>query len=173
MLRRLFSRNQQGNSASSTEQLPPEPELTFERSMTELHMKQQACAELFGIGKADRWDADLDAGTITFTTAERVASAPVQVIGTLNTLDGTWLWGWDHPSVTGAIGDAARSCRAFGERHALAEFTTRKIDCSEEEAWRFTAVALHLSEGVGAYRGPAGTTLVFMTFGTVTLSKNS
>ena len=67
----------------------------------------------------------------------------------------------------------ARSCRAFGEGHALAEFTTRKIACSEEEAWRFTAVALHLSEGVGAYRGPAGTTLVFMTFGTVTLSKNS
>ena len=55
MLRRLFSRNQQGNSASSTEQLPPEPELTFERSMAELHMKQQACAELFGYAGGNEW----------------------------------------------------------------------------------------------------------------------
>lgn len=42
---------------------------------------------------------------------------------------------------------------------------------SEEEAWRFTAVALHLSGAAGAYRGPAGSTYVFMTFGDVTVRK--
>lgn len=170
MFRKLFNRNQDNGKASGTGS--GEPDLTFQRSMAELDLKQQACAELFGIGKADRWNVDLEAGVISFTIAERIASAPVQVIGTMNTRDGTWLWGWDHPSVMGAIGDAARLCQAFGKEHRLAQFTTRKIECTEDEAWRFTAVALHLSEGVGAYRGPSGGTLVFMTFGAVTLSRN-
>lgn len=165
MFRKLFNRNQDNGKTSG------ELELTFQRSMAELDLKQQACAELFGIGKADRWNVDLEAGVISFTTGERIALAPVQVIGTMNTRDGTWLWGWDHPSVMGSVGDAARQCQAFGKVHGLREFTTRKIECSEDEAWRFTAVALHLSEGVGAYRGPSGGTLVFMTFGAVTLRK--
>jgi hypothetical protein len=149
----------------------PEPDLTLERSMNELRLKQQINGELFGIGKADRWDVDLDTGVIRFTTGERVASAPVQVIGTMNTDDGSWLWGWDHPSVSGSIGDAARLCRDFGGKYGLEAFTTRKIACTEDDAWQFTAVALLLSGGNGAYRGPSGSTLVFMTFGTVTLAK--
>jgi hypothetical protein len=40
------------------------------------------------------------------------------------------------------------------------------------QAWQFTAVALYLSGAQGAYRGPAGTTMVFMTFGTMTISRN-
>jgi hypothetical protein len=32
-------------------------------------------------------------------------------------------------------------------------------------------MAMHLTNGQGLYRGPAGPTLVFMTFGDVTVSK--
>ena len=42
---------------------------------------------------------------------------------------------------------------------------------SEDEAWEFTALACQLCRAQGAYRGPAGTALVYMTFGEVTLSK--
>ena len=45
------------------------------------------------------------------------------------------------------------------------------VECTEEQAWEFTAVAARLGDANGAYRGPAGTTLVFMTFGQVSLSK--
>jgi hypothetical protein len=97
-------------------------------------------------------------------------TAPVQVIGTYNRLDRTFLWGWDHPSVPESRGADARLARRFGELQNLPLFTTRKVDCTEEQAWSFTAVALYLSGAQGAYRGPAGTTMVFMTFGDMTIT---
>lgn len=150
-----------------------EPDLTFNRANAELQMKQEACAEAFWLVKADRWDVDLKTGFIRFTWRDRIATAPVQVIGTFNSKDDTWLWGWDHPSVKEPLGHAARLCREFGERHGLEALTQRKIYASAESAWEFTALGLHLSGATGAYRGPAGATFVFMTFGEVALSKLS
>ena len=49
--------------------------------------------------------------------------------------------------------------------------TARTVACTEAKAWEYTALALHLSNAQGGYRGPSGTTLVFMTFGTVSLSR--
>jgi hypothetical protein len=46
------------------------------------------------------WSVDQDAGIIVFTTPVMRAEAPVQIIGAYNTEDGSWLWGWDHPSLS-------------------------------------------------------------------------
>lgn len=151
-----------------------EAQATIARSMDELRLKQKVNASLWGLGSTERWDADLEQGIIHFSgTNGVVVSAPVQVIGTFNTNDGTWLWGWDHPSVKEPLAQAARLCLDFGERHGLCRFTERKITCSESEAWEHAALALHLSGAEGAYRGPAGSTLVLMTFGEVTIQKAS
>jgi hypothetical protein len=39
------------------------------------------------------------------------------------------------------------------------------------DAWRMTALANRLCGSNGAYRGPAGKTIVFMTFGEIQLEK--
>ena len=52
--------------------------------------------------------------------------------------------------------------------HGLPLFTTRKIECTQDEAWRFTTVALYLSGSQGVYRAVYGSTLVFMTLGDLT-----
>jgi len=149
-----------------------EAQATIAKSMEELRLKQATNSSVWGLGSTERWDADLEQGIIHFSGNDgTIVSAPVQVIGTLNSADGTWLWGWDHPSVKEPLAHAAMLCRSFGERHGLRRFTERKIACSEDEAWEQTAVALHLSEGQGPYRGPAGSTLVFMTFGEITIQK--
>jgi hypothetical protein len=44
---------------------------------------------------------------------------------------------------------------------------------SEDEAWSMTALAVKLCNEQGAYRGPAGQTMMFITFGEVQLSKTS
>ena len=120
-----------------------------------------------------RWSVDLDAGTITFINKRGwTISAPVQVIGTRSLADGTWLWGWDHPSVSVAQAANARLVRAFGRRQGLARLTTRKIEASERDAWRFTALAAYLAGANGAYRGPTGPTEVFMTFGEIVIAKD-
>lgn len=128
-------------------------------------------AQTWHLGEEVTWDADQDTGRIRFTFKDgRIAEADFQIVGTYNTLDGTFLWGWDHPSVGKPLRKHAELAKEFGLKHALANFTQRKVECSKEQAWEFTAVAARLGKATGTYRGPAGTALVYMTFGKVQLS---
>jgi hypothetical protein len=115
---------------------------------------------------------DQDSETISFRFADgTVATAPIQIVGTYNPADGTFLWGWDHPSVAEPLRAHARLVREFGEKHGVATLTERMVRCSEEEAWEFTALAARLGGANGAYRANTGGPLVFMTFGEVRLQK--
>ncbi|MBO9574881.1 MAG: hypothetical protein J7494_04010 [Sphingobium sp.] len=139
-------------------------DLVLGRANSETALKIQFFQSIFG-KEPYSWSVDLEAGTISFTSATKVVSAPVQVIGTYNTLDGTFLWGWDHPSVPEPRGADARLAHQFGQLKNLPLYTARKVKCTEDQAWSFTAVALYLSGAQGAYRAQTGTTWVFMTFG--------
>lgn len=143
----------------------------IDRSMEELRIKTAAHDAGWGLGAAD-WGVDQDTGLITFTGKKITATAAAQIIGTYNTQDDTWLWGWDHPSVADNMADHARRVFDYGEQHGIAALTTRKLECSQDEAWEFTALACHLCGAQGGYRGPAGTALVYMTFGEVALSQS-
>ncbi len=124
------------------------------------------------LDEALEWSADQDAGTLVFTLPKGVvASASFQIVGTYNSEDGTFLWGWDHPSVQAPLRKDAQLARDWGEKHGIKDYTTRKLKCSEEKAWEFTAVAARLGAASGAYRGPSGSTYVFMTFGRIALRK--
>ncbi|PXW38286.1 hypothetical protein DFO54_1236 [Erwinia sp. AG740] len=149
-----------------------DPHLTIARANHEMQLRTQAAVEMWGLDVAS-WAVDLDAGIITFTNNEKkmVITAPVQIIGTYNTEDGTWLWGWEHPSVSDSLGEFARGVRRFGEQYGKAELTTRKITASMDEAWEFTALACYLNEGQGGYRGSSGSTDVFMVYGSVTINR--
>lgn len=139
------------------------------QSMEELRVKTTAHDGMWRIAESS-WSVDQDEGTITFSNPRGITvTAPVQIIGTYNLEDGTWLWGWDNPSVVPALADHARQVHAYGQQHNIERLLARKLQCSENEAWEFTAVACKLGDAQGAYRGPAGTTLVFMTFGNVVL----
>jgi hypothetical protein len=160
------------SQALANDEALQEPELSFARGKEEIQLKTELARRQWGLGEGGNWSADLQAGTITFTNGEGwIITAPVQVIGTLNTADGSWLWGWDHPSVPDPIGEHARIVRAFGEHHGLDSLTTRMIDASEEDGWSWTALAVHLAGAQGGYRGPAGDALVYMTYGAVTIRK--
>jgi hypothetical protein len=104
------------------------------------------------------------------TLGSPTVTAVVQIIGTYNTADGTWLWAWDHPDVLPTLRQHAQHVRAYGERHGLPQLTTRKFSCTEQEAWAFTAVACKLCNAQGAYRGATGDVCVFMTFDDVRVS---
>jgi len=60
-----------------------------------------------------------------------------------------------------------------GEQQGAADFTERKLLCSEDDAWSLASVANRLAEANGVYRGKAGSTLIFMTFGSVRLQKST
>ncbi len=142
-------------------------------------------AKTFGLDaiihfKEAAWSLNLEEGKLSFIPENSIgkknddtptmkAIAPVQVIGTFNTEDETFLWGWDHPSIDEPFAEHARKVKAYGEEHQLEPLTSRKVTCSEADCWEFTALACKLNEAQGAYRGPSDETLVFMTFGKVEL----
>jgi hypothetical protein len=143
----------------------------FASSMKELEAKTAAHETLFQIGKAD-WELDQDAGTITFTSPDgTVATAPAQIVGTFNKTDSTWLWAWDNPSIDEKLTAHARLAKDFGGGHGPGALIQRKFKTTEDKCWEYTAVTCKLGKHQGAYRGPADDTLVFITFGDVTIQK--
>jgi hypothetical protein len=146
--------------------------LFIEQAIEGLRTSTSAHAATWHFGEEEDWAADMETGLIQFTFSNgTIAEANLQVIGTYNSNDETFLWGWDHPSVPEPLSLHANLARQFGEQNQLPQYTQRKINCTPEDAWVFTAVAARLGNANGAYRGPAGSALVYMTFGKITLRK--
>lgn len=147
-------------------------DLYIQQAIEGLRVQTAAHSSTWHLGDEANWAADQDSGRIEFSFADgTIAEADMQIIGTYNTNDETFLWGWDHPSVEESLRAHAKLAQQFGEQHKLSNFTERIVACTETEAWEFTAVAARLSNANGAYCGPAGTALVYMTFGEIKLHK--
>jgi hypothetical protein len=154
-------------SASAMSQSPSQ---FIEAAREGLAQQTSAHAATWQLGQEEDWSADLETGVIVFKFAKGVtATARIQVVGTYNKTDGTFLWGWDHPSVPEPLRKHALLAKQWGQQNNVRAFASRKVKCSEDEAWGFAAVANRLANANGVYRGPAGSAFVFMTFGEVKL----
>jgi hypothetical protein len=152
---------------------PTEYETLLAQSMEELRIKTAAHDGSWHISDA-AWAIDQGEGTIRFTTPQAVvATARVQMIGSFNSDDGSWLWAWDNTSVEAELQTHASAVYHYGKARGIDRLTTPKFDSSMEEAWQFTALACKLNDAQGAYSGSAGAMRVFMTFGEVTLRSTS
>jgi hypothetical protein len=152
---------------------PAELQTQIEKAVIALQTLTSAHDGMWQIGQA-AWSVDQDDGTITFTSPKGlVATAPVQIVGSYNTGDGTWLWAWDNPSLDARLTEHARKVQAYGNEKGFEILTTPKLVCPEAQCWDLAALASMLAGAQGAYRGPAGATRVFMTFGRVKLTKSS
>ena len=141
----------------------------LEKANDHLDAQMQALDVAWFFGKA-RWDADQETGILKWTFEDgRTAEAPFQIVGTYSTSSGTFLWGWDHPSVLAPLQKDAKAVKAFAKEHGIGSLLERKVTCTEDEAWEFAAIANLLCERQGVYRGPSGSARVFMTFGEVTV----
>jgi hypothetical protein len=98
-------------------------------------LRQQTSAHTltWHLGQEQNWAVDLDAGIMVLTFANgTTATAAIQVVGTYNTLDGTFLWGWDHPSVPEQLRDHAR----LGKRYlAVRRGRESSCECERRLSW--------------------------------------
>lgn len=152
---------------------PPE-HYTFllKQSLEGLKLAQQAHEGAWRISEC-AGQVDQARGTIVFTRQDGSpqAEAPVQIIGSYLTSDGSWLWSWDNPSIPPALQLHAQRVYDYGKEFGIADLITGKLRATEDQAWLWTALAFKLNGAQGAYRGPNGPAFVHMTFGTVTLHK--
>lgn len=98
-----------------------------------------------------RWDADLAAGTLTFTAdadPSRQLVARAHLIATIAPGPRSLLWAWAHPS--GDPQGVAAQLHAYGNEHGVAELTTAEVafpaEVSGDDEW--IAQAAHTVGGV-------------------------
>lgn len=158
--------------AQDSKRLPADFATLQKTSLEELRLKTEGHANVWGLDRITRWDLSQDSGELVFTLPDGlVAKAPAQIIGTYNSEDHTWLWAWANSSIDDKLIVDALKVKKYGEEHHIERLTQRKWVGTEEDAWAMTALAVKLCDEQGAYRGPAGETKVFITFGKVSLSK--
>lgn len=158
--------------SQNTPRRPPDFATLQHESTEELKVKTDAHRQIWA-DKIERWDLSQESGNLVFSLKDGMkAVSPAQIIGTYNSEDQTWLWAWANPSIEEKLKVDALKLKQYGEEHHIDRLTTRKWVGTEEEAWAMVALAVKLCGEQGAYRGPAGSTYVFMAFGEVALSKN-
>lgn len=116
--------------------------------------------------EAAPWVVDQNAGVIQFARQDgATVTAPVQIIGAWNPRTEMFRWGWDHPNVAQRLRNDAERTRWFGDKHDLAELTTRALKMNEQGAWQMTALAMKVNGAYSVYRAPTDGPVIFMTLG--------
>lgn len=146
-------------------------EALLEQVVHEFHLKNEALENVWRLSES-AWFFDQDQGTITFSHADGTrASAPMQIVGSLNTEKGSWLWATAHDSVNADLAKHAALAQAELRRLGAPELAEDYQQANEERAWEYTALAAKLGGTQGVYRAPIGSSLLgFMTFGELTPS---
>jgi hypothetical protein len=124
----------------------------------------------WGLGTADRWGLDQRTGIITWTFADRTATAPAQILGSFNASTSSWVWAWANSSILPGLCRDAETVRAWGEEHDQGAFTQPRLDVDEEVAATLVAVAVRVTGATGFYRGTGTASVPVITFGPVTLT---
>ena len=152
------------------------PAMSFDELLAgaaeELRVKTEAHRNAWRLHEAHDWSLNQDDGRLVILFADGVvARAEAQIIGTLDTEAETWMWSWNNPSIDRELCRAALQVQAFGKKHHLEQLTSSTWPATENDAWGMTALACKLNAAQGAYRGPAGATHIYMTFGEVQVRK--
>lgn len=119
----------------------------------------------YGIMAWERFDYDLNAGTLTFSHKGKArVVADIQVVGA--TSDGfVWAWAnanwWPQPVLEDVL-----KVRAWGEANGVAELTTPGLKGGNvtELGWALTAVAAKITGAKGAYRPMEGQKSLFFLY---------
>jgi hypothetical protein len=125
----------------------------------------ELCKQEFKIGSWQRWDYELEVGTLTFSSdgIPRVVAA-IQAVGSTSNSSGTWMWGWANQSLPAKVTDQLYRVKRFGERENLTQLTEAKLVGDEQVGWEMAAIAARILEGKGAYRCPSKNGFLFLVF---------
>jgi len=116
----------------------------------------------------ERWSVDQTKGMLVWHMKDGGSvSAPLQIVGTYNPHDKTFLWAWTNPSVQKGLIKHALTAKAFGAKHGIKELTDAKlVGYSVEKAEALGAVVNRICNGAGVYVGnTGGGPFVIMTHG--------
>ncbi|GGX64601.1 hypothetical protein GCM10011309_13510 [Litorimonas cladophorae] len=165
---KIFGKKKKGNDGSSTH--PTDFEGLVEKGTHHTQALHAAHEGGWGFGRADRFEVDLESNRIQFIfEGDKIASAPLTLIGTWAAASSEFLWGWDHPMCPPADNAAAVAVKAYADAHNIVQLQQRTVSCAGDDGWPLAGIACLLGDLQGVYRTPNGDNLVYFGFGNITL----
>ncbi len=149
----------------------PEFKAFIEGSMEGLRLQTEVHQGMWSYGNEERWDFSQDTSELVFSFPDMIVRAAAQIIGTFDRHESTWMWSWANSSISDSLKSDSARVREYGERHCIHRLTAPTWPAQEMDGWHMAAIANRLCERNGVYRGPAGKTFVFFTFGESQMSK--
>jgi len=120
-------------------------------------------ASVFKISSWQRYDYDLERGTLTFSQngVPRVV-ASILVAGTTSQSGGTWLWSWANGYLPENVSEPLKKVRNFGIAENIPNLTEPYVPDDGEVGWELTAIATRILEAKGAYRCPGDNGFMYL-----------
>lgn len=116
----------------------------------------EQCKADFGMGEWERWDYELEKGTLIFSEGGRAkVVAQIEVVGSVSNQSGTWKWGWAMDSLPKLVTSRIGEVRKLGEERGLEQLTTELFKDYEGLGWQLTGISTQVLGGIGAYRCPS------------------
>ena len=166
IIKKLFGRK--GGDGETTEF-----KTLLDGCMEGLRLQVEAHQGSWRFGEEDRWDFSKSSGELVFTFPEIVVRTSAQIIGSFDSREGRWLWGWANTTIPDSLTRDSVRVREYGEQHQIRRLTTPKWSGEEMDGWHMAALANHLCESNGCYRGPSDKTYIFFTLGVVQMTKRT
>ena len=78
--------------------------------------------------------------------------ATVQVVGSVNVQDRTWLWSWANPDVDVSLYRDILDVQMLGRTRGIEQLTTPFWDADAVDGWEVTSISAYVLQAAGAYR---------------------
>jgi len=128
-----------------------------------LTARQNDLQSRYGLGAIKRYEWDMDRGTIVFSSdGVCAASATIHFVGSVATMDGTWLWSWANESYTPRVKTRMLTIRRFGQRWGIPQLVEDYWHADVIDGWEMTSLAAYITRSAGAYRTPYEKGFIYM-----------
>lgn len=128
----------------------------------ELERKQQYLIDTFGFGSFDNFEYDFDKEELYLLKNEEVlVKARIVPIGSFNTENGSWMWGWANEAFPVKLRNKSSRLKELETITGFEMFGNEMAEIDEDMAWEIAAMSLNLLGFEGVYRGPGKNTHYF------------
>jgi len=108
-------------------------------------------------------------GQLVFSDASATPRvlATVQIVGSVNTANRSWVWSWADPDVDAALCADMREVRLLGETRRIEQLTTPFWEGDAVDGWEMTSISAYVLQAQGAYRAPTPHGFTYMVMTTI------
>ncbi|MGF1751914.1 DUF6882 domain-containing protein [Vibrio cionasavignyae] len=116
----------------------------------------------YDLGHFERFDFDVPNGCLVFSDTHRTVRFEIALICSTDTTKGTLQWAWANISLPHHLTKESSTLKTLAKESGLNIFDTPIWEASEEEGWEMAAIALEKLGGLGVYRCPTGSSMLFV-----------